>query len=62
MAESNTIAGPQIAKLAGLSERRLRELLNEGCFPKPVEGHYQLGPTIQGLPRYYRERDQQRLL
>jgi hypothetical protein len=39
MAELNTIAGPQIAKLAGLSERRLRELATEGCFPKPVNGH-----------------------
>ena len=62
MAESNTIAGPQMAKLSGLTERRLRELATEGHFPKPVDGHYQLVPTIQGLLRFYRERDQQRLM
>lgn len=62
MAESNTIAGPQMAKLSGLTERRLRELASEGCFPKPAEGQYQLVPTIQGLLRYYREKEQQRIL
>lgn len=51
-----------MAKLSGLTERRLRELATEGSFPKAKEGSYQLVPTIQGLLRYYRERDQQRII
>ena len=62
MAEGNTIAGAQMAKLSGLTERRLRELAAEGFFPKPNDGKFQLVPTIQGLLRYYRERDQQRIM
>ena len=50
-----------MAKLSGLTDRRLRELAAEGWFPKAKEGSYQLVPTIQGLLRYYRERDQQRI-
>ena len=51
-----------MAKLSGLTERRLRELAAEGWFPKSDNGHFQLVPTIQGLLRYYRERDQQRII
>lgn len=56
MAEGNTIAGAQMAKLSGLTERRLRELAAERFFPKPNDGKFQLVPTIQGLLRYYRIR------
>ena len=62
MAEANTIAAAQMAKLSGLTERHLRDLAAEGIFPKPVNGVFQLVPTIQGLMRYYRERDQQRII
>lgn len=51
-----------MAKLSGLTERRLRELAAEGWFPRANNGHFQLVPTIQGLLRYYRERDQQRII
>jgi len=51
-----------MAKLAGLTERRLRELATEGWFPKSAHGAYQLVPVIQGLLRFSRERDQQRII
>ncbi|HNQ89032.1 MAG TPA: hypothetical protein PKM73_10495 [Verrucomicrobiota bacterium] len=62
MADTGTIAIAQLARLSGLTDRRLRELAVEGWFPKAVEGHYELVPTIQGLLRYYREREQSRVM
>jgi len=62
VADSGTISAAQMAKLSGLTDRRLRELAAEGWFPKVKDGHFELVPTIQGLLRYYRERDQQRIL
>ena len=60
--ESGTISAAQLARLSGLTERRLRELVTESWIPKPVGGRYQLVPVIQGLLRFYREREQQRVL
>jgi hypothetical protein len=60
--ESGTITAAQLARLSGLTERRLRELTVENWIPKPVDGRYQLVSAIQGLLRYYREREQQRTL
>jgi hypothetical protein len=60
MAEPGTITTAQLARLSGLTDRRLRELSAEGWLPKPVDGTCQLVPAIQGLLRYYREREQQR--
>ena len=60
MPEPGNIPAAQLARLSGLTERRLRELAGEGWLPKSVEGQYQLVPAIQGLLRYYREREQQR--
>ena len=62
MSDTGTIAPAQLVRLSGLTERRLRELAAEGWFPKPVNGQYQLVPTIQGLLRYYREREQSRVM
>lgn len=62
MADTGTIAIAHLARLSGLTDRRLRELAVEGWFPKAVEGQYQLVPTIQGLLRYYREREQSRVM
>ena len=62
MADSNSISITQLSKLSGLTDRRLRELASEGWFPKSNEGHYQLVPTIQGLLRYYREREQSKIM
>ena len=60
MAAPGTITALQLARLSGLTERHLRDLAAEGVFPKPVNGLFQLVPTIQGLLRYYREREQKR--
>jgi hypothetical protein len=62
MAEPGAITTAQLARLTGLTERHLRELATEGWIPKPADGRYQLVPVIQGLLRYYREREQQRTL
>jgi len=62
MADTGTLSITQAAHLSGLTDRRLRELANEGWFPKSAEGRYQLVPTIQGLLRYYREREQSRVI
>ena len=60
MAESGTIPPSQLARLSGLSERRLRQLAAEGWFPRPTRSGYPLVPAIQGLLKFYRERDQRR--
>ena len=58
--ETRPVGSVQLARLSGLTERRLRELASEGWFPRATNGHYPLVPAIQGLLRYYRERDQKR--
>ena len=55
MATPGTIADTQLARLSGLSERRLRQLANEGWLPKPTERRYPLADAVSGLLRYYRE-------
>jgi hypothetical protein len=62
MADAGAITVEQLAKLSGLTDRGLRELAAEGWFPKPVNGQYQLVPTIQGLLRYYREGERSRVM
>lgn len=55
MAEAQTISGERLCTLTGLSDRRHRQLAEQGYFPPPIKGQYQLTPTIQGMFRYYRE-------
>jgi hypothetical protein len=62
MAEPGTIDTAQLMRLSGLTDRRLRELAEEGWLPRPNRGEYSLVPTIQGLLRYYRERDAKRVV
>ncbi len=62
MPDTSTITIANLVRLSGLTDRRLRELAGEGWFPKAVDGQYQLVPTIQGLLRYYREREQSRIM
>ncbi len=57
MPEPGTITASQLARLAGLSERHLRRHAADGWLPRPVKNVYPLVPAIQGLLRYYRERD-----
>ena len=60
MADPGTIDTAQLIRLSGLTDRRLRELAREGWLPAPDNGRYQLVAAIQGLLRYYRERDEKR--
>ena len=55
MAEVQTISNERLCTLTGLSDRRHRQLADDGYFPPPIKGQYQLTPTIQGMFRYYRE-------
>jgi len=53
-----SIAAQQLASLAGLSERHLRRLAEAGWLPCPARNQYPLVAAIQGLLRYYREREE----
>jgi hypothetical protein len=56
MAEAaQTISGEKLTELTGLTDRRHRQLADEGFFPKPDGGEYKLAPTLRGLLRFYRE-------
>ena len=39
----------------GLTDRRHRQIADEGYFPPPMGGVYQLTRTIQGMFQFYRE-------
>jgi len=60
VADTGTIDAAQLIRLSGLTDRRLRELAREGWLPVPDNGRYPLVGAIQGLLRYYRERDEKR--
>lgn len=45
-----------LARLVTLSARRLRQLADEGKFPKPKEAFYKFWPAVQGIIRFYSER------
>ena len=60
MPSAASVSAAQLARLSGLTERRQCELAAEGWFPRAAKCQYQLVPTIQGLLRYYREREQKR--
>jgi hypothetical protein len=53
-----SISATSLSQMTGLTDRRHRQLARDGYFPEPVESQYQMGPTIQGLLRYYREHNQ----
>ena len=57
MAQPASIAAQRLASLAGLSERHLRRLAEAAWLPCPVRNQYPLVAAIQGLLRYYRERE-----
>ena len=55
MADAGAISVEQLVKLSGLTDRRLRELADEGWFPRPVRNQYPLVEAIAGLLRHYRD-------
>jgi hypothetical protein len=52
---ADLISAEKLTSLTGLTDRRHRQLADEGFFPKPVEGEYQRDATIRGVLRFYRE-------
>jgi len=60
MGDERRIDASQLSQLSGLTERRLRQLATEGWLPPPARSVYPLVGAIQGLLRFYRERDERR--
>ena len=55
MNESQTISAEKLCEFTGLTDRRHRQLAKSGYFPPPLNGEYQLAPTIRGLFKHFRE-------
>lgn len=51
--------GSEVSELVSVSDRRLRELAEEGYFSKPVSGEYILREVVQGLLAYERRKAKQ---
>ena len=49
------LGAKQLVNITGLSDRRHRQLADEGFFPAPMDGKYSMEPTLRGICRYYRE-------
>lgn len=56
------IDATQLARLTGLSERRLRQLAQFGAIPPAKRHRYPLAETLRGIFRYYRQQDQESAL
>ena len=54
------IEAQQLARLTGLSERRLRQLAQFGAIPTAKRNRYPLAETLQGILSYYRRQDEER--
>jgi len=52
------IDAEKLCSLSGLTDRRHRQLADQGYFPPPIKGQYQTTPTITGLFRFYKEYSQ----
>jgi hypothetical protein len=50
----------KLRTITGLSDQRHRQLANEGHFPAPIRGHYQVEATCAGIIRYFKELHQRR--
>jgi hypothetical protein len=51
------VTAETLCQFTSLTDQRHRQMAQAGCFPPPKQGYYQLEPTIQGLLKYYRERN-----
>jgi phage terminase Nu1 subunit (DNA packaging protein) len=51
----NSIRSDELCLLTGLTDRRLRQLAQQGFYPPPNRGVYQREETLRGLFRYYKE-------
>jgi hypothetical protein len=53
--KAGLISSEKLCALCGLTDRRTRQLADQGYFPPPIRGQYQTSATISGLFRYYRD-------
>lgn len=56
----STISAEELCGLTGLTDRRHRQLAEQGYFPAPIKSQYQLEPALRGLFSYYRQIDERR--
>lgn len=49
------LTGAQLCEITGLTDRRHRQLADEGYFPPPIKGIYQFLPTLKGVVAYLRD-------
>lgn len=59
LAADASMHADDVAKIAGVTERRLRQLAAEGVIPKPKKNLYPVRETFQGLFEYYRQKAEQ---
>lgn len=50
-----SITGAELREMTGLTDRRHRQLADQGYFPAPSRGNYDREKTFEGMFRYYRE-------
>ena len=50
-----TISAAELTAFTGYTDRRHRQLADEGYFPKPADGRYERDATHAGLYRFFRE-------
>lgn len=55
MPDDRTFTAANLSALTGFSDSFHRKLARLGYFPPPVNSAYQMGPTIQGMFKYFRE-------
>jgi len=56
------IDAQQLARITGLSERRLRQLSQFGAIPRARRNRYPLRETLHGIFTYYRRQDEERVV
>lgn len=57
-ATPDLISGDELELLTGLTDRRHRQIAQEGFFSKPEMGKYLRAEALAGMFRYYRERNE----
>jgi len=53
--EKLVLTADELSEWTGLTDKRHRQIADEGYFPPPDDGLYILGETIKGMFRYYRD-------
>lgn len=52
-----TISSEALERLTGLGDRQIRNLADNGWFPRPKNGHYETVKTLRGLFQYFRRNE-----